>query len=117
VTARISINDLNSDQLDALYGAIDAVRDLHQPMERGPFTICAHCSGWDGKWRCLGVVTDFPCPTVRALDTAMPAGGTKPGTKNGCTAPQARQDPANDTRHHHTLAGASTHDCDPLETP
>jgi hypothetical protein len=45
-----------------------AVRALHQPMERGPFTICAHCSGWDGKWRCRGVVTDYPCPTVRALD-------------------------------------------------
>jgi hypothetical protein len=44
------------------------VRALHQPMQRGPFTICAHCSGWDGKWRCLGVVTDYPCPTVRALD-------------------------------------------------
>jgi hypothetical protein len=47
--------------------AVDAVRELHQPMERGPFTICAHCSGWDGKQRCLGVVTDYPCPTLRAM--------------------------------------------------
>jgi hypothetical protein len=56
---------------------VAAVRALHQPMERGPFTICAHCSGWDGKWRCLGVVTDYPCPTLRALDgeqaTVLPA--------------------------------------------
>ena len=47
----------------------DAVRALHQPMQRGPFTICAHCSGWDGR-RCLGVVTDSPCATLRALDGA-----------------------------------------------
>lgn len=47
---------------------LTAVRALHQPMQRGPFTICGHCSGWDGKWRCLGVVTDYPCPTLRALD-------------------------------------------------
>jgi hypothetical protein len=47
--------------------AVDAVRELHQPMERGPFTICAHCSGWDGEWRCLGVVTNYPCPTLRAM--------------------------------------------------
>ncbi|MFD4547226.1 hypothetical protein [Streptomyces sp. NPDC058466] len=49
---------------------VAAVRALHQPMQRGPFTICAHCSGWDGEWRCLGVVTNYPCPTLRALDDA-----------------------------------------------
>lgn len=54
--------------------AVAAVRALHQPMQRGPFTICAHCSGWDGKWRCLGVVTDYPCPTIRALDAEPPVG-------------------------------------------
>lgn len=48
--------------------ALARVRELHQPMQRGPFTICAHCSGWDGKWRCLGVVTNYPCPTITALD-------------------------------------------------
>jgi hypothetical protein len=48
--------------------AVDRVRALHQPMQRGPFTICTHCSGWDGKWRCLGVVTDYPCATLRALN-------------------------------------------------
>jgi hypothetical protein len=62
--------------------ALERVRALHQPMERGPFTICAHCSGWDGKWRCLGVVTDYPCPTVRALD--------------GEPAREAQQDPTQD---------------------
>jgi hypothetical protein len=62
--------------------AVARVRALHQPMERGPFTICAHCSGWDGKWRCLGVVTDYPCPTVRALD--------------GEPAREAQQDPTQD---------------------
>jgi hypothetical protein len=49
------------------------VSALHQPMQRGPFTICAHCSGWDGEWRCLGVVTNYPCPTIRALAEPSPA--------------------------------------------
>jgi hypothetical protein len=64
---RPSINDLTSDQLDTLYAAIDAVRALHQPMQRGGRAICGHCSDWDG-FRCRGVVADFPCPTVQALD-------------------------------------------------
>lgn len=55
--------------------ALTAVRALHQPMQRGPFTICAHCSDWDGEWRCLGVVTDYPCPTLRALDGEPQPGG------------------------------------------
>lgn len=50
---------------------IQAVLDLHQPMPRGPFTICAHCSGWTGR-RCLGVVTEYPCPTVTALTEETP---------------------------------------------
>jgi hypothetical protein len=53
--------------------ALERVRALHQPMQRGPFTICAHCSGWDGEWRCRGVVTDYPCPTISALPAAKPA--------------------------------------------
>jgi len=60
--------------LPAPRAGADAVRALHQPMQRGPFTICAHCSGWDGKSRCLGVVTDSPCPTLRALDGPPAAG-------------------------------------------
>jgi len=48
--------------------AVKRVRALHQPMQRGPFTICMRCSGWDGEWRCLGVVTDYPCDTLAALD-------------------------------------------------
>lgn len=43
--------------------------------------------------------------------------GTKPGTKNGCTAPLARQGPANDARHHHAPAGAPDPSPYPLETP
>jgi hypothetical protein len=75
--------------------AAAAVRALHQPMQRGPFTICAHCSGWDGKWRCLGVVTDYPCPTVRALD--------------GEPAREAQQDPTQDGEAEHT--GGNAEDC------
>lgn len=60
------------DQTDETQG-VARVRALHQPMQRGPFTICAHCSGWDGEWRGLGVVTDYPCPTLRALAEPSPA--------------------------------------------
>lgn len=64
--------EMFADAVLAVLPAVDRaaearVRALHQPMQRGPFTICAHCSGWDGEWRCLGVVTDYPCPTLRAL--------------------------------------------------
>jgi hypothetical protein len=52
---------------DRAAAAIDRVRALHQPMGRGPFTVCTHCSGWDGA-RCLGVVTPHPCETLIALD-------------------------------------------------
>ena len=103
MTGRIPLDDMNSDQLDALYErlefteaalarirdglevqvvrltkraeqaevAIERVRTLHQPMGRGPFTVCTHCSGWNG-FRCEGVVTPHPCPTLEALD-AQPA--------------------------------------------
>jgi hypothetical protein len=46
---------------------VAAVRVLHQSMSRAGFLICAHCSGWNGV-RCLGVVADYPCPTIAALD-------------------------------------------------
>jgi hypothetical protein len=51
---------------DRAAAAIDRVRALHQPMGRGPFTICTHCSGWNGT-RCVGVVTPHPCETLIAL--------------------------------------------------
>jgi hypothetical protein len=85
---RIRLDDLTSDALDALYdrmeaaeetystwqrraqrslARIEAARDLHQPMQRGSSSVyCAHCSHWDGR-RVLGVVTDYPCDTLRAL--------------------------------------------------
>lgn len=59
--------------------AIGRVQNLHQPMQRGGQTICAHCSGWTGT-RCTGVVTPHPCPTLQALDqpthTTQPDEGT-----------------------------------------
>lgn len=47
----------------------------------------------------------------------IPPSATKPGTKNGCTAPQAAPDPANDARHQHAPAGAPDPSPYPLETP
>lgn len=71
--------------------ALTAVRALHHPMQRGPFTICAHCSGWDGEWRCLGVVTDYPCPTLRALDGEPQPGGPCVAGEQQNETPEARR--------------------------
>lgn len=85
MTDRILLDAMTSDQLDDLYdqleraqrvamdvlddGPLERVRNLHQPMQRGALTICAHCSHWDAnRQRCHGVLTDYPCDTVTALD-------------------------------------------------
>jgi hypothetical protein len=45
---------------------------LHAPMICGGIQICAHCSGWNGT-RCQGLVTEWPCDTLTALDHTFPA--------------------------------------------
>ena len=45
---------------------------LHAPMVRGGIQICAACSGWNGV-RCLGLVTEWPCPTLDAFDSTFPS--------------------------------------------
>lgn len=45
---------------------------LHAPMVRGGIQICTSCSGWNGI-RCLGLVTEWPCPTLDAFDQTFPA--------------------------------------------
>jgi hypothetical protein len=61
---------------DQRTAAINRVRALHQPMQRGALTICAHCSHWDEKrQRCLGVLTDYPCDTLHALAEPAPVSG------------------------------------------
>jgi hypothetical protein len=86
---RIRLDEMTSDDLDQLYeqleraqrvamdvlddGPLARVRELHQPMQRGALTICAHCSHWDEKrQRCFGVLTDYPCDTLHALDEPAP---------------------------------------------
>lgn len=49
--------------------------ELHYPVQRGPIAACAECSGWNGI-RCVGLVTQYPCPTLDALDAAFPAKGS-----------------------------------------
>lgn len=62
---------------DQRTASINRVRALHQPMQRGALTICAHCSHWDEKrQRYFGVLTDYPCDTLHAL--AEPVSGTAP---------------------------------------
>ena len=49
--------------------------DLHYPVQRGSIAACAECSGWNGR-RCVGLVTQWPCPTLEALDDHFPKGKT-----------------------------------------
>jgi hypothetical protein len=48
---------------------------LHAPMVRGGIQICTNCSGWNGNY-CLGLVTEWPCPTLDAFDHTFPAKDT-----------------------------------------
>lgn len=61
-----------------LENQLAAVRGLHSAMKRGGLTICAHCSGWDGR-RCRGAVTPWPCDTTGAITPAelVPAEDTQ----------------------------------------
>lgn len=50
----------------------DKIRNLHQPVKMTEkWTICGHCSGWDGRGRhaanCDSTPTTFPCDTVKLL--------------------------------------------------
>lgn len=51
------------------------LRTLHAPMERGGMEVCRECSGWDG-FRCRGLVTPYPCPTVEAVEGSRAGAGT-----------------------------------------
>lgn len=85
----IRLDDLTSNQLDALYDRIEAARALHKPMQRGSGVYCAHCSHWDGR-RVLGVLTDYPCDTLRALDgPPQPHTGPTEAPQDGPVAPSA----------------------------
>ncbi|MFE0134501.1 hypothetical protein ACFWY6_23510 [Streptomyces sp. NPDC059037] len=46
--------------------------ELHYPVQRGSIAACAECSGWNGR-RCVGLVTQWPCPTLDAVDDLFPA--------------------------------------------
>jgi hypothetical protein len=49
------------------------IADLHYPVQRGSIAACAECSGWNGR-SCTGLVTQWPCPTLEALDDHFPKG-------------------------------------------
>ncbi|NEA52439.1 hypothetical protein [Streptomyces sp. SID10815] len=71
---------MTEDRADELIGAvlaevaatanakIQAVRDLHRPVEHSGITICAECSGWDGETTDNSPCGYEHCPTLRALD-------------------------------------------------
>jgi hypothetical protein len=48
-----------------------ALAELHYPVQRGPIAACAECSGWNGR-RCTGLVTEWPCPTLEAVNDYLP---------------------------------------------
>ncbi len=53
---------------DALHDQLDAVRELHYPVEIEPSdTICGECSYQLPNGRYLGKVVEYPSPTIRAL--------------------------------------------------
>lgn len=56
-------------KVDALRRRLTA---LHYPVQRGPIAACAECSGWNGR-RCVGLVTEWPCPTLEAFDGLFPS--------------------------------------------
>jgi hypothetical protein len=73
-----------------------ALYELHAPMWRGGVEICSECSGWDG-FRCRGVVTPFPCPTVDVVDVQRRRSGSE-GARAGTKGPQGAQGPVNGAR-------------------
>lgn len=48
--------------------------ELHFPVQRGSIAACAECSGWNGR-RCVGLVTQWPCPTLEAVNDHFPSKG------------------------------------------
>ncbi|MFF4489463.1 hypothetical protein ACFY0F_23690 [Streptomyces sp. NPDC001544] len=66
-------------RVEELQAAITRVRAVHQPISRAGFLICAHCSGWNGI-RCIGLVRDYPCDTIAALDEPAPTGAATQAT-------------------------------------
>ena len=64
--------------LPALLAAVEAVRELHMPVEVEPSeTICAECSTLRGQGETARYFpfTEYPCPTAQALTTALEVQG------------------------------------------
>lgn len=70
-----------------------ALYELHAPMWRGGVEICSECSGWDG-FRCRGVVTPFPCPTVDVVDVQRRRSGSE-SARAAAGGPQGAQEAVN----------------------
>ena len=65
---------LNADCLAALVDALEAVLELHKPVEVEPSeTICSGCSTLRGQGETARYFpfTEYPCPTVRDITTAL----------------------------------------------
>lgn len=62
----------------ALLAAVETVRELHRPVEVEPSeTICAECSTLRGQGETARYFpfTEYPCPTVRDITTALEVQG------------------------------------------
>jgi hypothetical protein len=73
-----------------------ALYELHAPVWRGGVEICSECSGWDG-FRCRGVVTPFPCPTVDVVDVQRRRSGSE-RARTAAGGPQGAQEAVNGDR-------------------
>lgn len=59
------------DEIERLRATLDAVRELHRPVDVEPSeTICHECSYLLPNGRYFGQITESPCQTLRILDGA-----------------------------------------------
>ncbi|PRI11901.1 hypothetical protein [Leucobacter massiliensis] len=55
-----------------MVAALEAVTALHQPVEIEPSdTICRECSFQLPNGRYFGMLTEWPCPTIHAVEAAL----------------------------------------------
>ena len=63
--------------VEAAVGALNRVRELHQPVDIEPSdTVCGVCSFRLPNGRYFGKVEEWPCATIQALDATPPVAAT-----------------------------------------
>lgn len=82
VTQQIAAS--KDEAVEAAVGALNRVRELHQPVDIEPSgTVCGVCSFRLPYGRYFGKIVDWPCATIQALDATPPATATGEGDDRG----------------------------------